>query len=69
MFGKHASLGLSVSSDTMKKGAFSRASWLGYLDSNQGCRDQNPVPYRLAIPQYHRYDSERSGCRQPSPRN
>ncbi len=25
--------------------------WLGYLDSNQGCRYQKPVPYRLAIPQ------------------
>ncbi len=26
--------------------------WLGYLDSNQGCRYQKPVPYRLAIPQH-----------------
>jgi site-specific DNA recombinase len=25
--------------------------WLGYLDSNQGCRYQKPVPYHLAIPQ------------------
>lgn len=25
--------------------------WLGYLDSNQGCRFQRPMPYRLAIPQ------------------
>ncbi len=26
--------------------------WLGRLDSNQGSRDQNPMPYRLATPQY-----------------
>ena len=25
--------------------------WLGRLDSNQGSRDQNPMPYRLATPQ------------------
>ena len=25
--------------------------WLGRLDSNQGSRDQNPVPYHLATPQ------------------
>ena len=25
--------------------------WLGYQDSNLGCRYQKPVPYRLAIPQ------------------
>ena len=25
--------------------------WLGRLDSNQGCRYQKPVPYRLATPQ------------------
>ncbi len=25
--------------------------WLGYKDSNLGWRNQNPLPYRLAIPQ------------------
>ncbi len=29
-------------------------SWLGYVDSNHGSRDQNPLPYRLAIPQNNR---------------
>ena len=29
--------------------------WLGYLDSNQGCRYQKPVPYRLAIPHYQKW--------------
>ena len=24
--------------------------WLGWLDSNQRCRSQSPVPYRLATP-------------------
>lgn len=26
--------------------------WLGYQDSNLGWRNQNPLPYRLAIPQF-----------------
>ena len=26
--------------------------WLGYQDSNLGCRYQKPMPYRLAIPQH-----------------
>ncbi len=29
--------------------------WLGYQDSNLGCRYQKPVPYRLAIPQQTTY--------------
>lgn len=28
-----------------------RAIWLGRLDSNQGSRNQNPLPYHLATPQ------------------
>ena len=28
-----------------------RACWLGRLDSNQGSRNQNPLPYHLATPQ------------------
>ncbi len=31
---------------------FTRNDWLGRLDSNQRSRDQNPMPYRLATPQY-----------------
>jgi hypothetical protein len=27
-------------------------AWLGLQDSNLGWRDQNPLPYRLAKPQY-----------------
>ena len=29
--------------------------WLGYLESNQGSRNQKPLPYRLAIPQQLKY--------------
>src|SRR5205823_6834391 len=29
----------------------SSCGWLGRLDSNQGSRDQNPLPYHLATPQ------------------
>jgi hypothetical protein len=32
--------------------ATDRIEWLGYQDSNLGCRYQKPVPYRLAIPQH-----------------
>src|SRR5262245_24835267 len=28
--------------------------WLGRQDSNLGSRDQNPLPYRLATPQYRK---------------
>jgi hypothetical protein len=31
---------------------FSGKDWLGRLDSNQGSRNQNPLPYRLATPQH-----------------
>ena len=37
-----------------------KENWLGRLGSNQGSRDQNPLPYRLATPQtnYFRIDRE-----------
>ena len=49
-----------------KKRVSRRASGWGTWIRTRECRNQNPVPYRLAIPQYHRYDSERICVRQHS---
>ncbi len=35
------------------------STWLGMRDSNPRCRDQNPVPYHLANPQYCNYSEKR----------
>ena len=37
---------------TKKAGVNLLLSWLGMRDSNPRSRDQNPVPYHLANPQY-----------------
>ena len=35
-----------------RPGGVPESRWLGRLDSNQGSRDQNPLPYRLATPHH-----------------
>ena len=43
--------GVLVQNTTWNNAALSQNNWLGHLGSNQGSRDQNPMPYRLAMPQ------------------
>ena len=57
MFGKHASLGDFLTRRQRKKARFHAPLGWGTWIRTRECRNQNPVPYRLAIPQYHRYDS------------